>query len=165
MKEILLKQGSTWFLRGAIIFLGLGILALCIFAFPTMSKSMLIEFPNLIYPWQLILTGMYATVVPFFFALYQGLKLLNYIDQNKAFSDLSVRALKYIKSSAITMGVIYVMGMPLFFSIANADDAPGVVIVGMIITCAPLVIAVFAAILQKLVQNAIDMKSENDLTV
>jgi capsular polysaccharide biosynthesis protein len=35
----------------------------------------------------------------------------------------------------------------------------------MVIIFASLVIAVFAAVLQKLIKNAIDIKSENDLTV
>ena len=50
-------------------------------------------------------------------------------------------------------------------SCAELDDAPGVVIVGMISIFAPMVIAVFAAVLQRLLQEAITIKSENDLTV
>lgn len=49
--------------------------------------------------------------------------------------------------------------------VADADDAPGVVLIGMAITFAPIAIVVFAAVLQKLLKNAIDIKSENDLTV
>lgn len=35
----------------------------------------------------------------------------------------------------------------------------------MVIACAPIAVAVFAAILQRLLQDAINIKSENDLTV
>ncbi|MGO4375941.1 DUF2975 domain-containing protein, partial [Paenibacillus sp. MCAF20] len=45
------------------------------------------------------------------------------------------------------------------------DDAPGIILVGMVLIFASLVIAVFAAVLQKLLKEAIDIKSENDLTV
>ncbi|WP_219914085.1 DUF2975 domain-containing protein, partial [Bacillus paranthracis] len=38
-------------------------------------------------------------------------------------------------------------------------------IIGMIIIFASMVIAVFAAVLQRLLKDAIDIKSENDLTV
>ena len=55
--------------------------------------------------------------------------------------------------------------MPIFYLIAEADDAPGIILIGMVIIFAALVIAVFAAVLQKLLQEAIDIKSENDLTV
>ena len=63
------------------------------------------------------------------------------------------------------MSILYAAGMPILFQIADADDAPGLVLMGMVIVCAPIVIAVFAAVLQRLLQSAIAIKSENDLTV
>ncbi len=108
---------------------------------------------------------MYATAIPFFFALYQAFKLLSYIDKNKAFSELSVKALKNIKYCAITISILYAVGMPFFYLIAEEDDAPGLIVIGLVIIFASMVIAVFAAVLQKLLKEAIDIKSENDLTV
>ena len=113
----------------------------------------------------LVLIDLYATAIPFYFALYQAFKLLSYIDKNKAFSDLSVKALKNIKYCAITISILYVAGMPLFFLMADKDDAPGIIVLGLVIIFASIVIAVFAAVLQKLLKDAIDIKSENDLTV
>ena len=113
----------------------------------------------------LVLIDLYASAIPFYFALYQAFKLLSYIDKNKAFSELSVKALKKIKYCAITISILYVLGMPLFYLIAEKDDAPGVIVIGLVIIFASMVIAVFAAVLQKLLQEAIDIKSENDLTV
>ncbi|NTU99054.1 DUF2975 domain-containing protein [Candidatus Falkowbacteria bacterium] len=160
-----MKRGSTNFLRFVILLMGTGVLALCIFALPEMWRGGSKEFPMASYAVFLIMIGLYATVIPFFVALWQTLKLLNYIDQNKAFSDLSVKALRSIKCCAIIIAVLYIGGVPLLFPIADADDAPGLIIIGMAIACAPIAIAVLAAILQRLLQDAIDMKSENDLTV
>lgn len=160
-----MKKGSTFFLKAVIFVIGLGVLALCIFALPAMWKGGSEEFPTASRAIFLIMIGLYATAVPFFIALWQTLKLLSYIDQNKAFSDLSVKALRNIKYCASTIAILYIAGVPLLFPIADADDAPGLVAIGMALACAPIVIAVFAAILQKLLKNAIDIKSENDLTV
>ena len=55
--------------------------------------------------------------------------------------------------------------MPLLIPIADADDAQGLVGLPVIIIFASSLIAVFAAVLQKLLKEAIDIKSENDLTV
>jgi hypothetical protein len=55
--------------------------------------------------------------------------------------------------------------MPYIFYVADRDDAPGVSVIGFIIIFASFVIAVFAAVLERLLQNAIEIKSENDLTV
>lgn len=109
--------------------------------------------------------GYVCSAIPFFVALYQAFKLLCYIDKNKAFSELSVKFLKKIKNCAITISGLYVVGMPLFYMIAELDDAPGAVVIGMMLVFAPMVIAVFAAVLQRLLKEAIDIKSENDLTV
>lgn len=113
----------------------------------------------------LVFINLYATAIPYYFALYQTFKLLNYIDKNNAFSELSVKALKNIKYSALAISVLYVLGMPLFYLVAERDDAPGIIVIGMIIIFASMVIAVFAAVLQRLLKDAIDIKSENDLTV
>ena len=63
------------------------------------------------------------------------------------------------------MTLCYLFVMPLVFFVADADDAPGLIIMGMVFTCSPLIIATFAAVLQKLLQNVIDIKKENELTV
>jgi len=55
--------------------------------------------------------------------------------------------------------------MPLYYIVARAGDAPGIIVIGIVFIFAPLVVSVFAAVLQKLLQNAIDIKRENDLTI
>ncbi len=162
-----MKKGSTWFLRVVIFVMALVALAICIFGVPNIGKGVVMEFPVIGAHWRyIIMMGLYVTAVPFFIALYQTLKLLSYIDKNNAFSELSVSALKKIKYSGIAMSVILIgLFEPLAFFIADADDAPGLVIIAMAFFCLPIVIAVFAAVLQRLLRNAIDMKAENELTV
>ena len=146
---------STLILKLAVILIGMPVLALCIFWLP--------GFVNYLpYP---ILIAVYAAAVAFFFALYQTLKLLSYIDKNKAFSEISVNALKKIKQCAITISILFAIVAPLVFPIADADDASGLVAFPLLIVFASAAIAVFAAVLQKLLKEAIDIKSENDLTV
>lgn len=160
-----MKQGSTLFLKLSVILLGIPVLALCIFLVPEISNYMGKLYPEMPFLKYLVYIGLYATAIPFYFALYQSFKLLTYIDKNNAFSQLSVKALKTIKNCAITISVFYVLDMPLFYLFAEQDDAPGVIVVGMVMIFASMVIAVFAAVLQRLLQEAINIKSENDLTV
>lgn len=160
-----MKRGSTLFLKIAVFVIGTPILALCIFGLPWLAGEVAEMHPEWEYWLYLVLTGVYATAVAFFIALYQTFKLLNYIDKNNAFSQISVRALRNIKNCAITIGVLYVAGLPLFYCMAEVDDAPGIIVIGMVIIFASMVIAVFAAVLQRLLQEAINIKSENDLTV
>lgn len=47
----------------------------------------------------------------------------------------------------------------------EGEDITGFISLGLMLTFASMVIAVFAAVLQRLLQEAIDIKSENDLIV
>ncbi len=156
---------ETLFLKTVVFLMGLVVLALCIFLVPRIAYWVAVELLELPYVEYLVYAGFYATAVPFFFALYQTLKLLSYIDQDQAFSESSVVALQKIKNCAVAISILYVAGLPMFYLVAEADDAPGLIFIGLVIIFASMVIAVFAAVLQKLLKNAIDIKSENDLTV
>ncbi|BAQ11828.1 yoas protein [Bacillus sp. OxB-1] len=160
-----MKQGSTLFLKLAVILMGIPVLALCIFLVPEIANFAAELYPDHGFLKYLVLIDLYAAAIPFYAALYQAFKLLVLIDKNSAFSDLSVAALKNIKYCGVAISLLYVAGLPLFYLIAEKDDAPGIIVIGMVIVFASMVIAVFAAVLQKLLQEAIVIKSENDLTV
>jgi Protein of unknown function (DUF2975) len=160
-----MKQVSTLFLKIAVILLGIPVLALCIFLVPELAKMSAKLLPAFAAIKYLVFIIFYGSALPFYFALYQAFKLLLYIDKNEAFSQISVKALKKIKYCAITISILHVLALPLFYIFAELDDAPGVIFIGLVVPFASMVIAVFAAVLQKLLQEAIDIKSENDLTV
>ncbi|PMC34292.1 DUF2975 domain-containing protein [Bacillus sp. UMB0899] len=160
-----MNRGTTLFLKIAVILIGLPVLAICIFLVPEIGIFAAELFPDFPYIKYLVLIDLYASAIPFYYALYQAFKLLNYIDGNKAFSDLSVRALHKIKFCAVAICIFYAAGMPLFYLMAEVDDAPGIIVIGLVVIFASMVIAVFAAVLQRLLQEAIDIKSENDFTV
>jgi hypothetical protein len=160
---LFMKRGSTLFLRMAVFLIGTPVLALAIFGITWLPKNPANpDYAYMLYP---IVIGMYVSAIPFFVALYQAFKLLSYIDKNQAFSELSVKALKNIKICAMTISGLYLVILPFVFLVAELDDAPGLVIIGMVPVFASMVIAVFAAVLQRLLKEAIDIKSENDLTV
>lgn len=154
---------QTLFLKATLILLALPILAVCLVGFPFLVMNII--------DWKLAWTMygigalLYSTAAAYFMALYQALKLLNFIDHNSAFSHDSVTALKKIKWNAFVITGLYAISMPLLYIIAEYDDAPGVILIGLILGGAALVVSVFAAVLQQLLTNAIEMKNENDLTI
>ncbi|UNP78420.1 DUF2975 domain-containing protein [Bacillus nitratireducens] len=159
-----MERVSTLFLKIAVFIIGLPVFALCIFLVPHMANFATKLYPNIASMKYLFFIVMYGAAIPFYFALYQAFNLLRYIDENKAFSELSVKVLKNIKCCAITISGLYVLGLPLFHFIAKKVDPP-IGLMGIIIIFISFVIAIFAAILQRLLQEAINIKSENDLTV
>jgi hypothetical protein len=108
---------------------------------------------------------MYLAAVPFIFALYQGVRLLSYIDKSTAFSSDSINSLEKIKYSAIAISIIYILGMPYIFYVADKDDAPGVVAIVLVMIFSSFVVTTFAVVLEKLIHSGLEIKSENDLTV
>lgn len=160
-----MNKFSAVFLRIVIVIVGLVVLSLCVFAFPQIGEGWTAEFPEEPKSGYWVMASLFAAAVPFFLALYFGLKLLSYIDLNKAFSEDSVRVLQKIMYCAVAMSIALMTYMPAAYHFAEIDDAPGVIIFAFAFACGPLVVAVFAAVLKKLLQNAIDFKNENDLTV
>lgn len=163
-----MKRSSTLFLRLAVFLIGAPVLALCVFLLPEIAYFAIQEAMNgawLGYVILGVLVLMYGSAIPFYLALYQTLKLLGYIDKNESFSEMSVIALKKIKIYAIIISGLYVAALPGIYFIAQWDDAPGLILIGMVVSGASLVIAVFAAVLKRLLEEAIEVKSENDLTV
>jgi len=156
---------ETIFLKIVIVLMALPVLAICIFVVPPLSSFVAELLPQWAFLQWVFMMALYATAIAYFIALYQSLKLLSYIDRNIAFSELSVKALKNIKYCALTITGLYILCLPLILYMAEVDDAPGLGGLGMVITFGAVVIAVFAAVLQKLLENAIEIKSENDLTV
>jgi len=107
----------------------------------------------------------YLASIPFFVALYQAFKLLGYIEQNKVFSQISVRALRNIKYCAISLSGLIGLGLLFLRLFTTSDDAAGFTALSILTIFASIVIATAAAVFQQLLQNAVDLKSENDLTI
>ena len=154
-----MKIESTMFLRAVVLLLAVAVLAiLCLLLPQGIASDQTGEYRP-------ILLGLYVPAVPFFWALYQAWVLLRLIERNTAFSNASTRALRRIKRCAAAIAALFTAGLPYIHQVAQNDDAPGVLALGFVIVFASVVIMTFAALLQKLLQNAIDIKSENELTV
>jgi hypothetical protein len=160
-----MNRGSTLFLRAALVGMGAIILALCIFALPALWAGVADEYPDHTYVFYTILSGLYVAAIPFYGALYQAGRLLNLIDAGQAFTIHAVRALRRIATSATIISGIFTLLLPFFYMWADGDDAPGLLVFALFLVLAPCTIAVFAAVMQRLFKEAIDIKSENELTV
>ena len=158
-----MKKSSTLFLRVVIVLIGIVALAIMI-RFPlTEGRAVNLDLFS-IYSDPFIIYG-YAVSIAFFVALYQAFKLLGYIGKNRVFSQASVNTLRTIKYCAIVLGTSIVMAMLYILMSHGDDDAAGAIAMGILATFISVVIAAAAAVFERTLQNAVDIKSENDLTV
>ena len=154
----IMNRAPTIFLRLVISLIAIAALAVCVFPLPRMIAQEAAKTPDTAWQIYLFLVGAYIQAALFLFALYQAFKLLNYIDANKTFSELSVRALRRIKYSALAIGFLMVTGIVwvMVLSAGTGEDSAGPVMIGFIGTFASTVVAALAAVLQTQVQKAID---------
>lgn len=159
-----MKGNSIVFLQGVIVLIGIVALAIMI-RFPlTEGRAQNLDLVS-IYMDPLILYG-YASSIAFFVALYKGIKLLGYVKQNRLFSLNSVKTLRSIKYCAIILGVAIAMaGLYVKIFHSNDDDPAGFLAMCIIATFISIAVATALAVLEKILQNAVDMKTENDLTI
>ena len=159
-----MKRISIAFLQGVIVLMGIVALAILIWFPLTEGRAAGLDLFG-IYSDPFILYG-YASSIAFFVALYKAFKLLGYIGLNKVFSSSSTKALKSIKYCAIILGaLIVVAGLYIRTFNDKGDDPAGFLAICIVTTFASIVVATAAAVFEKILQNAIDMKSENDLTI
>ncbi|HEX6914825.1 MAG TPA: DUF2975 domain-containing protein [Chitinophagaceae bacterium] len=159
-----MKKTSTIFLQVVVVLVGIVALTILVLFPLTEGRARNLDWPD-IYADPFILYG-YATSIVFFVALFRTFRLLGYIGQNKVFSADSVRALSSIKFCAIILSIlIATAGVYVMMSHHKDDDPAGFVAICIVTTFASIVVAVAAAVFQKILQKAVDMKSENDLTI
>lgn len=159
-----MKRISIVFLQAVIVLIGIVALAMLIWFPLTEGRSTNLNLVN-IYLDPFILYG-YAASIAFFVALYKAFKLLGYIGQNKVFSLSAVKTLQSIKYCALILSILILMaGLYIRVFHNKEDDPAGFLAICMVTIFIAIVVATAAAIFEKLLQNAIDMKSENDLTI
>jgi hypothetical protein len=158
-----MKRSSTIFLQVVIVLIGIGALGLLLWEPHIEGRNAHATLVQ-IYFHDPFLAYAYIASIAFFAALYQAFKVLGYVRQNKVFSQAAVRALRTIKLSALAI-IGFVAGAEIFIMLSNSDDRAGGVFMGIFITFGGIVIATAAAMFERILENAVAMKSENDLTV
>lgn len=159
-----MKKGSTIFLQGVIVALGVGILVFMLWL-PRVEGRNVGATNFEIYFKDPFLAYVYIASIAFFVGLYQAFKLLGYARGNRVFSPSSVQALKTIKFCALAVVAFIVGAEAWILLVVREDDAAGGVMMGVFILFVSVVVAAAAAVGERLLQNAVEIKSENDLTV
>ncbi len=159
-----MKRTSIIFLQAVIVLIGIVAFALLIRLPLTEGRAANLDLFSIYFD-PFILYG-YAASIAFFVGLYKAFKLLGYIGQDKVFSSNSVRTLKSIKYCAIALSILIVTaGLYIRLYHNKEDDPAGFLAICIVTTFVFIVVATAAAIFEKILQNAINMKSENDLTI
>ena len=76
-----------------------------------------------------------------------------------------MKALRTIQFCAKVIVGFVVAAEAYLFIVRPGDDIAGGVFMGLLIICASGIVAIAAKVFERTLQSAVDLKSENDLTV
>lgn len=108
------------------------------------------------------LAYIYLVSIPFFVALYQAFRGLGYVREDKVFSQAAVKILRTIKYCAlIVAGGTVAADVYIRIAARNSNDDPtGATMLGVVIIFVSVAIAASAAVFEKTLQRAVNIKSE-----
>ena len=156
-----MKRSSAAFLQTIIVFIGIGAFAFLLWEPHVEGANAHATFFQMYF--NLFCAYAYIASIPFFVALYQAFKVLGYTGRNKVLSQEAVKSLRTIKYCALAM-IGFVAVSAIFMIGGDRDDRPAGVFMRILIAFPSIVVATAAAMFERVLQNAVDMKSENDLT-
>ena len=159
-----MKRGSILFLRAVIVLVGVGVLAGLLWEPQVEGRNANADLAT-VYFRDPFLAYAYVGSLPFFFGLYQAFTLLGYVARGQAFSPAAVQALRTIKYCALAV-IGFIAGGEAYIVLGvDSDDRAGGVAMGLAMSFALVVAAAAAAVLERVLQNAVELKSDHDLTV
>ena len=158
-----MKSGATLFLRAVVLLIGIGAVALLLWE-PHIEGRNAHATVFEIYFNDPFLAYAYIASIPFFVGLYHAFKVLGFAGRNNEFSLSAVKSVRTIKNCAIAL-FGFVVGAEIFIMSNDSDDRAGGVFIGILIGFASIVVATAMTILERALQRAVEMKSENDLTI
>lgn len=133
------------------IFIGIIVLFLCIFVLPQLATETENIHPEVAFLKLPILLGMYATAIPFFYALFETIKIIQVAERESLFSEDIRLGVNRIKICAITIVTLYVLG----FMILNFSNAlpPLAALMGIVIIIITLMVALGANFIMDLLKR------------
>lgn len=141
-----MKEGIKKLLSSVVVFIVIGILGFLIFLLPVVLTGLSKVIP-VSACWKYSgLIGLYGAALAFLFGLYQAIKILFNINKYK---KEGVGNLRLIKFSTISISGLYIISMPFLYLMADKDDAPGLLLFGLIVFLISSVSAVFVSAFEK----------------
>lgn len=149
------KINST-ILSVVLVLIGSIILLLCVFVLPRIAQETARINPEVTYLQYPILLGMYATALPFFYAIYETVIMIQVTRHKSIFSSRIVEGLNYIKYCAFVIIGLYVLGI-FVLDYANALP-PLVAVMGFGILIVTIMVAAGATFIKDvLIKNQLKL--------
>lgn len=158
-----MQSHATLFLKFVLVIISIATLALYLVVLPSGISAELRK--GFDFDFGVILVLLYLPAIPFFVALRFAFRVLTLIAQGDVFSVTAITAVRTIKRCALAITGSLAVGLPYAFHLAEIEDAPGLFAFSLAFVFIAIVITTATAVLQEVLQHAVDLQSEHDLTV
>lgn len=158
-----MKKGYTTFLKAILTLIGAVTLVGLVYFPRTEGRAVNMDIVS-IYSDPLIIYSFVASI-PFFLALIHAMKLVGYAENNTIFSPAAVQSIKLIKHCAIAICGFLIGFLVYIRTVVQGDDPAGPTMLTAIAFLISSVVIAGATVAHRLIQNAHNIKAENDLTV
>lgn len=124
---------KSWFLKSSLVCIGIIVALLCGLVFPRMLGKLSEIYPQVSWELYVFAFFLYLSAVFFYIAEGYAYRILRLIDRDNVFSGQALQAIKRIKYALAGMGICYIFFLPIVYRIANAEDAPGLILMMAIV--------------------------------
>ena len=150
-----MKRLSAYILSGLLIFIGFIIFLMCARVLPSIADDVVRHSPEVSHLQYPILFGMYATAIPFFYAIYATIRIIFTAEREGVFAEENKNYLKQISYCAFAIISLYIIG----FTILDVSKAlpPIVAILGVIIIVVSSIVATAALFIRNVLTDPINL--------
>ena len=137
-----MKKLNAYFLCGLLIMIGFIIFLMCAFVLPSIANDVVRQSPEVAHLQYPILLGMYATTIPFFYAIYAIIGIVFTAERESIYTEKIKHYLIEISYCAATIIILYIAG----FTLLDVSQAlpPIVAVLGIIIIVVSSIVATAA---------------------
>ncbi|KRM22218.1 DUF2975 domain-containing protein [Latilactobacillus graminis] len=153
---------KKWTLRMALLGIAVvfGLLSLLVTVQIVTTKHL--EYPATI--WMLAIAA-YGVTASIWFVLVKLVQILRLIERHQAFLPRTLLYVTAIRRAVLVASLTALFALPFFYRIAQLEDAPGLMFLGLGLVFIPFAILILMQIVEALFKSAIDLQTEIDLTV
>jgi hypothetical protein len=141
---------EIWYLRLSTLSIG-GILGgLSIFIYPKFVNFYPQLEPTIIYFRYPFIIGIYIQSILVFYALFHIWRILNLITSHEVYTKKTIQLLRMITFSFKLISGLFVLIIPMFVYVAEVDDAPGLILIGLLFVGVSLAMVALTSLSRKL---------------
>ncbi|HAO62421.1 MAG TPA: hypothetical protein DCQ90_11145 [Erysipelotrichaceae bacterium] len=128
-----MKKWASFYLKLSVIGCAIPVLLFCIRFLPGIISGAMGEYPELLWAQYPMYFGFYLSGALCLYVFYQTFRLLRLFDKDQVKGTKTHGILKTIRWSSLSISLIYLVMSPVVYYVADHEDAPGILLIELII--------------------------------